>query len=210
LSSQPLVSYIQDLQSIRKVGDYEIRGDAAVAANWGDDYVLNGERDIPGGRNGVGVPSDLFSDRAAAELDFGFQADRPGPLLSIQLLGKEPSDSTAPLAYIAESGTVMVAGGIYGSLGNGPNLLDGKWHELSLRRQDGAGWEVSVDGAAVGRLPEFLASSKARQVLQVGPALQRLGNRLDAWRSFYGKLRDVRVRTAAGASPAKESLSASE
>lgn len=193
LSRQPLVAYIRQLQPVRKVGDYEIRALPAAVANWGDDYLLHGERTIEGGRNSIAVPAELLAPGMSAELRFAFQAYGSGPLLSVR-----PPDVSAPtsaLSYIGPKGQLMIAAG------NGKyaptriaNELDGRWHEVLLRRQGKTGWEVSIDGANMSRIPgsaEFSALEPG--VVQIGAAVPDDGLKVGIAHSFRGRLRDVRL-----------------
>jgi preprotein translocase subunit Sss1 len=199
LAQQPLVSYVRHLHPIQKIGDYEIRGNQAVLAKWTDDYLLNGIRTIDGSRDSVGIPADLLRSDDV-ELLFGFQARRAGPLLSIQRPGAESEEDTIaaePLVYIAPDGALMIRqrpGSYLRSL-LPPNVLDGLWHELSLQRE-GRGWQMSLDGVSSGRIPEFLGGPAPPRYLQLGPAFIAGCPALEqGWVPFFGRLRDVRVKT---------------
>ena len=200
LARQPLVAYIQHLHAIRKVGDYEVRANAAVASDWKDDYLLNGTRDLNGARAAVGVPGDLITSAADVELAFGFQASRAGPVLSVPQTDASAGEAPPmePILYLSPDGGLMIRSkpGTYVRLAGQAGVLDGLWHEVSLRR-DAAGWEVSLDEISTGRIGELLTGGKPAQYLQLGPAFVEKGTALGpGWIPFAGKLRDVRVKRA--------------
>ncbi len=200
LANLSLVAYVQQLAPIRKVGDYEIRGNPAVQAIWKDDFLLDGVRDVDGKRSAVGVPVDLLSS-ANAELVFGFEAAGSGPLVSVQQRNTNSDEQTyitEPLAYISRTGSLVVRGEamVRAKLAPQASVIDGRWHEFALRH-DYDGWTVSLDGLERGRLAEFLTAANTPRYLQVGPTF--VENCLDlgrGWKSFPGSLRDVRVRNS--------------
>ena len=198
LAQQPLVAYIRKLQPIRKVGNYEVRANDAVAARWKEDYLLNGVRAISGGRAAVGVPSELLASSANAELVFEFQADRSGPLLSVQQPGQGSIEASAtePVVYVMPDGelTVRREGGSYGPLAPRARVLDVRWHELILRHANG-NWAVSLDGGPADKIPDLPIGPNSARYLQLGPAfIADSAVTARGWAPFFGKLRDVRVR----------------
>ena len=191
------MSYIHNLGEIRRAGDYEIRANDAAASEWRDDYLLNGIRTINGSRDAVGIPADLLTQGPDAELRFGFQVSRAGPLLSVQQPGSDSDDevlAAEPVAYVARNGVLMMREkkAPY-VLVKQAAVLDGRWHELSLRRAKDS-WRISVDGIPEGRVSGLFTGSKPSGYLQVGPAyLVNSSNLGSGWVRFFGKLRDVRV-----------------
>ena len=201
LAIQPLVSYIQQLSSVRKAGDYEIRANEAARAAWKDDYVLNGVREVAGTRNALGVPVELLTDEAHPELVFDFESWSAGPLISIQQPDAEQGDqafATEPLAYISRAGTLVIRAqrGIFVPLPAHVKVTDGQWHELSFRHEQES-WRVSLDGVALGHAGEFTTGKNSPRYLQLGPAfIENCPDLGKGWVPFYGKLREVRVRRA--------------
>ncbi len=199
LAELPLVSYIQQLSPIRKVGDYEIRGNAAVRQNWNDDYLLDGVRDLDGNRSAVGIPTSLLNAAIDSELTFGFEVGGAGPLLSAQKTRTVSDDepfATEPLVYVSRDGTLMIraSAGVY--VASRARVADAQWHELSLRRRQN-GWAISVDGTERGSIADFTAGDKGPRYLQVGPAyVENCAELGKGWKSFRGKVRDVRARGA--------------
>jgi hypothetical protein len=76
-----------------------------------------------------------------------------------------------PLVYIARNGvlTMREKQATYVPLVKQATVLDGRWHELSLRRAKGS-WEISVDGGPAGRVSGLFTGSEPPRYLQVGPA----------------------------------------
>jgi hypothetical protein len=197
LAQLPLVSYIQQLSPIRTVGDYEIRGNAAVRESWKDDYLLDGERDLDGNRSAVGVPTSLLRAAIDSELTFGFEVGSTGPLLSAQKTRTDSDDepfATEPLVYISRDGTLMIRASAGVFVPSRARVADAQWHELSLRRRQN-GWAISVDGAELGLIADFMTADKGPRYLQVGPAyVENCAELGKGWKSFRGKVRDVRAR----------------
>ena len=198
LPALPLVSYLHRLDSIRVVGDYEIRGNQTVKETWTADLLLDGERNLENNRSAVGVPASLLVQIPSPVLIFDFETHAAGPLVSVQSHGRgtdsdEQPFATEALAYINDDGRLSLRtdAGVYVA---GPaKISDGRWHELQLRRESSR-WIVSVDGIAQGSLDEFLSAAGLPHYLQLGPAyLENCPELGHGWHSFEGKLRDVRV-----------------
>ncbi len=193
----PLVSYIQQLSPIRKVGDYEIRGNAAVSREWTDDYLLNGIREMEGSHGAVGVPMSLLNDGLHSRLTFRFQMQASGPLVSVQArpLSKDDRPITSnPLLYVSGSHALMIRTGEGVYHGTQAGVADGQWHELELGRSSGR-WAVSVDGQWQGFLDDFVKANKRPRYLEIGSSyVEKCPELGQGWRSFHGKLQDVRVR----------------
>jgi hypothetical protein len=199
VAKEPLVAYIRSLRAIRKIGDYEIRATEPVAAAWSDDYLLNGVRDINGTRAAIGVPTDLLPPGSPTELTFGFQANRSGPLISIEQPGAGSDDEVTPterLVYIEENGRLVLRTkpGAYLVTPQATRVLDGQWHELSLRRERND-WLVLLDGVPVGEACGSFTQENPSRYMQLGPAnTTNCPGHRSGWSQFFGKLREVRVR----------------
>lgn len=196
LSGQPLVAYIGQLEPVRQVGDYEVRANRVVAADWKDDYLLNEVRVMNGNRAAIGVPKDLLGHRDA-ELRFEFQATRNGLLVSLEQSGQDPSehpDATEPIIYIARDGCLRVhhTDGSFQSLAPRRSVFDEHWHELVVRHFAQV-WSVALDGGPAESIAELFPANRS-PYLQLGPAfIEGCSNAGCGWTPFFGKIRDVRV-----------------
>ena len=205
LAQQPLIEYIHGLNTIRKAGGYEIRGNAGAESLWKDDYMLDGVRDLTGERAAVAIPGDLAA--SAADLSFAFEVNHASLVLSIPRRAEISDEDVAPMepvVSISAEGRLMIRAraGSYVALPGRASLFDGRWHELSLRR-DTAGWVVVLDGSASGRIGELLSAGKPVRYLQLGPAFVGEGPGVaGGWAQFFGKIRDVRLKAVSSNSDA--------
>jgi hypothetical protein len=210
LAKEPLATYIRSLRPIRKIGAYEIKATESVAAAWSDDYLLNGVRDINGTRAAIGVPTDLLPPGTPTELTFGFQATRGGPLVSIEQPGAGSDDEVTPterLVYIEEDGRLVLRTkpAAYVVTQRATRVLDGQWHEMSLRRERND-WLVLLDGFPVGEARGSFAQENPSRYLQLGPAYTtNCPGQRSGWSRFFGKLREVRVRRVSSLNDAQVS-----
>ncbi len=197
VAREPLVAYIQTLQAVRKVGDYEIRANPAAQSAWNEDYLSSGERDFSEANTAVGIPNDLLTGEGS-ELRFGFQTTHGGLILSIPARMTGSSEDLLPMEpiiYISQDGALMIRSKPSGhfSVAKQAGVLDGKWHEFSLRREAG-GWMVSIDSAPCGHIDALLTEGSVPRYFQLGPAFVRDGSGIGpGWVQFFGRLSHVRV-----------------
>jgi len=102
---------------------------------------------------------------------------------------------TERLVYIEEDGRLMprTKPGAYAVPSAATRVLDGRCHEMSLRRERND-WLLLLEGVLVGKACGSFAKENPARYLQLGPAyMTNCAGQRSGWSRFFGTLREVRV-----------------